>query len=66
MKDSTNPVEEKDKKDADKRGEDDYRVLRGGGWYNRSRFLRVTDHNYNNPWFQRYDGFRLVKNKGKS
>lgn len=43
-------------------GDDSYRVMRGGSWFNYAQYCRCADRNYNYPG-HRYDsffGFRLV------
>jgi formylglycine-generating enzyme required for sulfatase activity len=39
----------------------DYRVLRGGSWYNSSSYLRASYRTFSTPAYRNYgDGFRLV------
>jgi formylglycine-generating enzyme required for sulfatase activity len=72
MKDSTNPVEKKDKKDEsggffktpmifpD-------RVDRGGYWSSYPYYMQASDRSSYYPTGRNYYvGFRLVKNKGKT
>jgi formylglycine-generating enzyme required for sulfatase activity len=71
MKDSTNPVKEKDKKDYKYANEASsfFPVYRGGCWYDYGDACdaRVSLRNWFNPSLRlRFLGFRLVKNKGKS
>jgi formylglycine-generating enzyme required for sulfatase activity len=62
MKDSTNPVEEKNKKEGDP-----HRMIRGGNGYDHSDDVWVSIRSNGSPktriYF--YVGFRLVKNKSK-
>jgi formylglycine-generating enzyme required for sulfatase activity len=66
MKDSTNPVKGKDKKNGGRNISFDH-VIRGGGWIYDLDGLRVSFRYYNPPaYLDNVIGFRLVKNKGKS
>jgi formylglycine-generating enzyme required for sulfatase activity len=65
MKDSTNPVEEKDKKNVGRNISFDH-VIRGGGWGYAPNYLQASLRYNNSPAIRfNFFGFRLVKNKSK-